>query len=156
MLLLKGDIEKEIALLQLDASVPEKVRQLAEAKKESQQAAEAAKKALQDAKLKEKEAASAAKTVTADVRARENEVLQALHDKRLALFAEGKASKGRGQGVAKEALQTIKELAKKRQEQDKAREQKLKEAMGGGRGRGSKRAADEAPTLSNHARVLGA
>merc|ERR1712107_408356 len=68
-----GDIEKRIAILELEAEARGKTKDLTDAKEQSSKAAEAAKKALEEAKAKEKPAAEAAKSAQSEIREKENE-----------------------------------------------------------------------------------
>jgi len=128
--LARSDVEKTIALLELQGDCVATTQSVEDAKLEAAKAAEAARQAALEAKAKEREAVDAAKAARGEVRAKENEALREIHERQLAIYVTVK-----GQGRDKLLKADAREAEKRCQEREKRRALKLKETMGLGNSR---------------------
>jgi len=138
----KVETAKKLKILELEFEGRDQKVQLEEAKRKAQEAQEAAKKMLEESKRKEKEAADALKASRAEQAAKEAQALQEHAEADKSGAAARKDKKAADKAAEKEMQLEMKHIDSARLQRDKERQQKLREAMGKGRGKGLKALTD--------------
>merc|ERR1712039_575494 len=132
----KCEAEKTIKLLELELASREKMKELEDAKKAAQAAAEAAKKALEDSKRMEKEAQEALKSSLMEQNKKEAEAMREHADVDKLGSDARKEKKVADKVAAKEVLTELSQIEKARLQREKNRQQKYREPAGFGKGGG--------------------
>merc|ERR1740123_2681731 len=129
----RSDSVKALTILEVELLSRQNVRELEEAKKRAQDAADLAKKELETSKLKEKEAQDAVKFALAEQRLKEEVALKE-HSELDRANAESRRAKASDNKVQqKGVLQEIAQLEKARAQREKERQSRWRQAAGLGK-----------------------